>query len=198
MNIKPRQALRSAIGVAVLVMALAPYAVAARSAAEPTPTRLEVLLAPPPQPDLPYAVLVRLSTESGSAVTDAEVSVFLNVSFFGGRSALLGQATTDTAGEARIPISPDRVKYEVRVKFAGNDDFAASESVTTITVPPAGIGPAREKGDSSLLSGVHQAAPKLIAVFVMVVWALFIVGFIWVMRRIHHHGSRVPLDAARR
>lgn len=196
MNI--RHALRAALGVAALAMALAPYAVAAGSAAEKAPTRLDVLLAPPAQPDLPYAVVVRLTTVAGSAVTGADVSVYLDVSLFGGRSALLGRAATDTAGEARIPIAPDRAKYEMRARFAGNDDFAPSETVKTITVPPAGIGPASEPGGSSLLSGVHQAAPRLIAAFVGLVWALFIAGFIWVLRRIHHHGSRVPLEAAGR
>jgi len=166
----------------------------------PVPTRLDVRLQPPVQKDLPVAIVARLTTLDGPGVPGVNVSVYLDTSFFNGRSALLGRAVTDTAGEARVPIVPDRETYTVRARFAGNDTLAPSETVRKITVAPGDIKVAKLPGHTPLLVGVRRTVPRLIAVFVVLAWALLVVGTFLVLRRIRHGGqpSSLSIEAAGR
>ncbi|HEX2849810.1 MAG TPA: hypothetical protein VHN98_04620 [Acidimicrobiales bacterium] len=184
----------------VLLSAIALSLVAASTAGAATKgtTTIEVRLAAPLQPKLPHTVVVHLTGPSGAAISGAEVSVYLDVKLFGGRSALLGKAVTDSSGEARVAITPDRASYTVRARFAGNDALAPSETVKTIAVPANEIRASAAPGGSPLLSGVRTTAPRVIAALVAITWLLLLVGSVWVLRRIHHHGTRHRLEPAGR
>lgn len=184
------------VWVVAAAVAVAASLVPNAAAAEAAPTKLEVRLQTPRQPKLPHLIVAHLSTSNGSAVTGVNVSVYLDVSLFGGTSALLGTGVTDTSGDARVAIIPDRATYEVRARFAGTETAAPSEVVTTITVPSAEVKLAHEPGGTSLLAGVREAAPRLVAVLVGVLWLLLIAGSIWVLRKIHRHGTAAAFEGA--
>lgn len=189
------------VGAAVILLALGNAfgsAAAAGAASDKTATRLEVRLEAPAQRGLPHSIAVRLTAADGSAVTSAPVSVYLDVTFFGGRSALLGRATTDTSGTARVAIRPDRASYQVRARFAGNDTLEPSETAKTLAVPAAQVQPAAEPARAPLLVGVGRVAPRLIAVLVVLVWALLLGGSIWVLRRVRHHAPNLSIQGAGR
>lgn len=178
----------------VLPVSLAEPAAAAAKGA----TTIDLRLAAPLQPKLPHAVVVHLTGPNGSAVTGAEVGVYVDVTLFGGRSALLGKAVTDSAGDARVAIRPDKASYKIRAKFAGNDTLAASETVKTISVPKAEIGAAPQYSAAAPLAGVKRNAPRIVTALVVIVWMLLLVGAVWVLRRIHHHGVSEQLEPAGR
>lgn len=175
----------AAVAALALVTALAPGA----HAADRLPTVVEVRLDAPPQPALPHAVVVHLTTTDGTAVTGVQVGVYIQVTFFGGRSALLGRAVTDTSGSARVAITPDRATYRIRAAFSGNETFAPSETVKGFTIPPGEIRATTEPGRSPLLAGVRRVAPRLLAGLVAVLWVILAAGALWVLRRVHHHGA---------
>ena len=166
--------------------------------AEKVATRVDLRMEYPIKREFPALVVGTVTTTAGSAVNGVAVRVYINVSAFGGRSALLGSALTDASGEARIPVRPDRVSYEMRATFAGNENLAPSEIVKTIGIPPEELRPSLEPAGSALLESVRDTAPKLIAASVALAWALLTGGLVWVLRRIHHHGTRLPVGVAER
>lgn len=179
----------AAVAAGALVTALAPAA----QAADRLPTVVDVRLEAPAQPALPHAVVVHLTTSDGAAVTGVQVGVYIQVTFFGGRSALLGRAVTDTSGSARVAITPDRAAYRIRAVFSGNDALAPSETVKGFTIPPGEIHATTEAGRSPLLVGVRRVAPRLVAGLVAVLWVILAAGALWVLRRVHHHGAGQPV-----
>lgn len=165
-------------------------------AATLTPTTIDVRFAAASQPDLPDFVAVHVAKEAGAAVNGVAVSVYIDVTLFGGRSALLGRAITDTSGTAMVSIIAEQAEYEIKASFAGNDTLAASQVITKVTVPPASIHPAPPPGSSEqLLGGVRNVVPGVIVGLVAVVWFLLIAGLLWLRRWVRHHGS-VPLADA--
>lgn len=185
---KRRVAFVAALVVAMTAAAAAVplFAIAVRADAAAAPTRLDVRVEAPMKAGLPDQVVAHLTTVNGSAVNEVEVSVYLDVSFFGGRSALLGRAVTDSAGEARVALRPDKPRYKVRARFAGNDSYGPSEVVKDVAVPAGPTPSTTTAGDVELLAGVRHNAPRLIAALVALIWIALLAGGAWALRSIHH------------
>jgi hypothetical protein len=86
---------------------------------------------------VPDYLVARLTLTDGSAIDGAELTYLRTVELGGERSVLLGVATTDRGGNARVAVVPREERYRVMVRFAGTDVLSSSEVSSEIAFPQA-------------------------------------------------------------
>jgi hypothetical protein len=86
---------------------------------------------------VPDYLVARLTLTDGSAIEGAEVAFLRTVGLGGERSVLLGVATTDRGGNARVAVVPREERYRLTVRFAGTDALSSSEVSTEVAFPQA-------------------------------------------------------------
>jgi hypothetical protein len=111
----------------------------ARSAAPtgPQDTVLTVAFEASAVQGVPDYLVARLTLADGSAIEGAEVTFLRTVDLGGARSVLLGVATTDRGGNARLAVVPREQVYRLTVRFAGTDALSASEVAAEVAFPQA-------------------------------------------------------------
>lgn len=154
------------------------------------PARLDVRYQSPVRKKLSPAVIVRVSTASGSPLAGATVQIVVDGKLFGGR-AVLGEATTDATGVGSVPIVPTRSRYEVRARFVGNDQAGAAEAVRTFTVPATDI-QAADRSQKPPLSGVADVMPRVLVAVVVLLWIALLAGTVSCVRSIRHEARTSP------
>ena len=140
-------------------------------------------------PDLPDNVAARLSTGSGEPIGGASVDFWAEVEILGTRSALLGTATTDATGVARVPIFPRRPQYEIRVSFAGNELYAPVETTTVLTFPTERVEPVQITTPTSSLAGLRTVMPRAMGIVVALLWIFFVAAVFYVVKTIHRDST---------
>jgi len=88
---------------------------------------------------VPDYLVARLTLADDSVVAGAAVTFLRTVDLGGLRSVLLGVATTDRGGTARMAVVPREEVYRVTVRFASTDELAASEATADIAFPKASV-----------------------------------------------------------
>jgi hypothetical protein len=127
-------------GLAAMAAIAAVLVLAAPARAEPTgpqDTVLTVAFEESAVQGVPDYLVAHLTLTDGSVVDGAAVTFLRTVEFGGVRSVLLGVATTDRGGTARVAVVPREERYRVMVRFAGTDVLASSESSAEIAFPEA-------------------------------------------------------------
>ncbi len=113
-----------------------------------------------------------LSDQAGKPVTGRLVSFYEHVQLFGGRDALLGSATTDSTGYTAIDYQPvETGPQTIKVQFNGDDELAASEASSNITVTDA---TPVYWPEPLPLAEVRQWLPFGLASLVLATWAVLL------------------------
>lgn len=159
------------IGLAVLFLALW----AAPAAAQTEAPDITVSVEDPSRPELPYRLVAQLTTPDGSAVNGVDVRFGIHTELFGERTAVLGSATTDSTGTARLNVQPRQETFDVEASFSGDETLAARSIVETVRFPPdAVVAGGLTHETHSLLAPVQQLMPWVITAVVALLWALLI------------------------
>lgn len=138
-------------------------------------------------PDLPDNVAGRLSTSSGDPISGAELHFWAEVEILGTRSARLGTATTDATGVARVPITPRRTDYRIRVSFLGSEAHAPAETTAELSFPAERVDPVEVSAPSSPLSSLRTVMPRAMGIVVALLWVFFAAAVFYVVKNIHTH-----------
>ena len=138
-------------------------------------------------PDLPDNIAARLSTDSGEPISGAQIDFWAEVEILGTRRARLGTATTDATGVARVPITPRRTDYRIRVTFAGSEAHAAAETTAALSFPAEKVDPVEISAPSSPLSSLRTVMPRAMGIVVALLWIFFAAAVFYVVKTIHTH-----------
>jgi hypothetical protein len=189
---------RAAVILAGCLGVLAVPGAAGASAAErPTPTTIAVGVEIPAKPELPPILTARLARADGAPVSEQQVTLSLGVDFLGREWARLGEAVTDAAGVARLPMTPGRERYAVRAAFAGSAGYAPSEDVEEVRFPPRTVRDGGPLHVHPLLDPVRVVMPPLISGLVAIIWVVLIGLAVWTVRVARKEGGAQPAAVGR-
>lgn len=180
-----RGAVAVALGLAAVLATAGPA-----GAQEAVPTALTVEVEEPLRDDIGYRLAATLTTEDGAAVSGARVSVYSVVELLGERRALLGTATTDATGKARVSFTPRRPDLRIAATWAGDDQHAATTTDQAVVFPDEAVQPyVHVHGHSQLLQPVRSFMPRAITVAVGLLWLGLLALLVTTL-----HGIRTATD----
>ncbi len=143
-------------------------------------------------PELPDSVAARLLTESGEPISGAEIELWIEVEILGYRSALLGTATTDATGVARVPITPRHLDYQIRARYGGEDPYEAAEATATLSFPADRVDPVEVVAPNSLLASLRSVMPRAMGIVVALLWVFFAAAVFHVIKTIKKQRGEDP------
>lgn len=173
---------------ALFVLLLIPLGLSALAQSEATAS-LDIQVERSALPELPDNVAARLSTGSGEPIAGASIEFWAEVEILGTRSALLGTATTDATGMARVPISPRRPDYEIRASFAGNEVYEPIETTVILSFPTERVEPVQIAAPTSSLVGLRTVMPRAMGIVVALLWVFFAAAVFYVVKTIHRDST---------
>jgi hypothetical protein len=141
-------------------------------------TAISIAFEPSRMEGLPHYLAARLVAADGSAVVGEPVRIRRRVEVFGGRTVTLGQAITDRAGIARVPVEPHQDAYAITASFAGSETLAASEGTETVVFPAELVILPRHAPRGGLvdpqLRPLAEIMPAVIGLAVILVWVVLL------------------------
>ena len=149
---------------------------------------LSVALQVSTNPRLPSYLTARVQSADRKPVSEEAVHFYLATDFLGAKWIHLGQATTDTSGVARIPVSLAGRRYEVGARIQESTGRVVAETITEVTGPQGAPRPAQ--GANRPLQTLQFWMPRLIGLGVVVIW-LTLIAATWVAIRGTRRGRTV-------
>lgn len=128
-----------------------------------------------PVPGVTGQVIAHLAMDDGSAIVGEEVEFLRQVDFLGAREIVIGQATTDVSGDARLGLKPtSQASWRVIARFAGDERYHAAEQVAEIVVPPlSGVGDESLAKDTGVsLAVIAAVMPTLLTATAIAIWLI--------------------------
>jgi hypothetical protein len=124
-------------------------------------------------------LVAELRVVDGPPLAGVEVEFLREVDFLGPRRILLGRATTDAAGMARVPISVREPEIRLLVRFRGNENYEAIEYVGDVAVPHGAGGPNPGLGGSAgeeaaSLAVISSVMPSVLALATVAMWLVLL------------------------
>lgn len=126
-------------------------------------------------PGVTGQVIAHLAMDDGSAIAGEEVEFLRQVDFLGPREIVIGQASTDVSGDARLGLNPtSQGSWRVIARFAGDERYHPAEQVAEIVVPPlSGVGDESLTRDTAAsLAVVAAVMPTLLTGTAIAIWLL--------------------------
>ena len=137
-----------------------------------------------------FAVSVKLVSADGEPVSSQSVRFFVTPDFLGERPMLLLATSTDEQGTATATYIPSwDGEHRITARFAGNDTYAAAETITVLelsasaAVPPGFPLPVEPPA-------VLQLVSPSVVVIVLVIWLILALVLIRVGWGVWHSSRR--------
>lgn len=119
-------------------------------------------------------VVAHMAMDDGEAIAGEMVEFSRQVDFLGSRTIVLGSATTDANGDARLAIEPSSQALTVVATFAGDDDYLPVQQ--TIDVAASAPAPAdNAPAVTPSLAPISGLMPRLLILVALGVW-IFLIG----------------------
>lgn len=151
------------------------------------PETIELRLAIPSNDDIPPQFIATVRDADGNAIPGIAVEFSRELEFLGTkRTALLGSASTDVGGVARLVIQPRQQQATVIAAVAGEDVSARIDATFPDERVDIFFDPEHEHG---LLAPLRDLMPYLISAVVAALWIFVIVLVVSTMRRIRQLGE---------
>jgi hypothetical protein len=118
-------------------------------------------------------VVAHMAMDDGEAIGGETVDFSRQVDFLGPRTILLGSASTDVNGDARLTIEPPTEAMTVIAEFAGDEHYLPVQQTIQVAAAapaPTDTAPAAEPS-LALISGLM---PQLLLFAALGVWVLLV------------------------
>jgi hypothetical protein len=176
------------VAITLLVLSLAVSASAQEETDAPRPDTIDLRLVIPRNTDVPPQFTATVRDAEGKAIPGITVEFSRELEFLGTtRLALLGSASTDVGGVARLVVLPRQDQATVIATVVGSEVSVRLDATFPEERVDTFFDPEHEHG---LLTPLRTVMPYLIAAVVAAIWVFVIVLIVSTVRRIRHLGEK--------
>lgn len=183
-----RYDIRTLVIIALLGLFPSLPAIAQEDSATPKPQTIDLRLAIPPNPDVPPQFIATVRDAEGNAIPGITIEFRRELEFLGTtRIALLGSASTDVGGAARLVVLPRQEHATIIATVVGSEVSTKMDATFPEDRVDTFFDPEQEHG---LLTPLRSVMPYLISAVVVLLWIFVIALVVSTVRRIRHLGEK--------
>jgi hypothetical protein len=146
----------------------------------PSAARLAVTASPAAKQALGYVLAAHIAGPDGKALNETTVSYYETVDLLGTREMYIGQASTDSQGDATFYYLPARLgTHEIVARTGGKGQVTRNETRMTLD---ARVAAAKYRSEPAPLSKFTDLIPYAVGALVLSVWALIAFAFLGTAR----------------
>ncbi len=168
------------------VASVAPAARPAAFVAGPNAARLAVTATPAAKQTQGYVLAAHIAGPDGRALNETKVSYYETVDLLGTREMYIGEASTDSQGDATLYYLPARLgTHEIVARTGGKGQVTRNETRMTLD---ARVAAATYRSEPAPLSKFTDLIPYAVGALVLSVWALIAFAFLGTARGVFAGG----------